>query len=127
MSTTDQIGMLRSLLTRKAFDRLKPDPIKTITQFSLRKKLAFIKMNKQDLHTKDAQLSGIELGKKESSSTLQQNVDAEGAKSSNSNANSKALNESDTQSKPPKEIGGPKGLEPTRYGDWEAKGRCYDF
>ena len=25
------------------------------------------------------------------------------------------------------EIGGPKGLEPTRYGDWEAKGRCYDF
>ena len=27
----------------------------------------------------------------------------------------------------PKEIGGPKGLEPTRYGDWEAKGRCIDF
>ena len=27
----------------------------------------------------------------------------------------------------PKEVGGPKGLEPTRYGDWEAKGRCYDF
>lgn len=26
-----------------------------------------------------------------------------------------------------KEIGGPKGLEPTRYGDWESKGRCYDF
>ena len=26
-----------------------------------------------------------------------------------------------------KEINGPKGLEPTRYGDWEAKGRCYDF
>ncbi len=26
-----------------------------------------------------------------------------------------------------KEIGGPRGLEPTRYGDWEAKGRCYDF
>lgn len=25
------------------------------------------------------------------------------------------------------ETGGPKGLEPTRYGDWEAKGRCYDF
>lgn len=22
---------------------------------------------------------------------------------------------------------GPKGLEPTRYGDWERKGRCYDF
>lgn len=26
-----------------------------------------------------------------------------------------------------KEVGGPKGLEPTRYGDWESKGRCYDF
>lgn len=25
------------------------------------------------------------------------------------------------------EHGGPKGLEPTRYGDWEANGRCYDF
>jgi hypothetical protein len=27
----------------------------------------------------------------------------------------------------PKEIGGPKGPEPTRYGDWEYKGRCTDF
>ncbi len=26
-----------------------------------------------------------------------------------------------------KEIGGPKGPEPTRYGDWEKKGRCIDF
>ncbi|KAH7299169.1 hypothetical protein KP509_25G075800 [Ceratopteris richardii] len=25
------------------------------------------------------------------------------------------------------EIGGPKGPEPTRYGDWEKGGRCYDF
>jgi hypothetical protein len=29
--------------------------------------------------------------------------------------------------KMPKEIGGPKGPEPTRYGDWEVKGRCSDF
>lgn len=27
----------------------------------------------------------------------------------------------------PAERGGPKGPEPTRYGDWEAKGRCTDF
>jgi hypothetical protein len=27
----------------------------------------------------------------------------------------------------PKEIGGPKGPEPTRYGDWEVGGRCTDF
>ena len=26
-----------------------------------------------------------------------------------------------------REIGGPKGLEPTRYGDWEKAGRCVDF
>lgn len=28
---------------------------------------------------------------------------------------------------PPEEFGGPKGLEPTRYGDWERKGRAIDF
>ncbi|XP_061600793.1 succinate dehydrogenase assembly factor 4, mitochondrial [Cololabis saira] len=26
-----------------------------------------------------------------------------------------------------KEQGGPRGPEPTRYGDWERKGRCVDF
>ncbi|MBB4265548.1 succinate dehydrogenase assembly factor 4 [Roseospira visakhapatnamensis] len=25
------------------------------------------------------------------------------------------------------EIGGPRGPEPTRYHDWEVKGRCSDF
>jgi len=25
------------------------------------------------------------------------------------------------------ETGGPKGPEPTRYGDWEKNGRCSDF
>lgn len=29
--------------------------------------------------------------------------------------------------KPPREIGGPTGPEPTRYGDWERNGRCTDF
>lgn len=28
---------------------------------------------------------------------------------------------------PPREINGPKGPEPTRYGDWEVGGRCSDF
>jgi hypothetical protein len=27
----------------------------------------------------------------------------------------------------PPEKGGPKGLEPTRYGDWERAGRAVDF
>jgi hypothetical protein len=29
--------------------------------------------------------------------------------------------------KAPREIGGPEGPEPTRYGDWERAGRCIDF
>jgi hypothetical protein len=31
------------------------------------------------------------------------------------------------RTQPPGEIGGPKGPEPTRYGDWERGGRCTDF
>jgi len=27
----------------------------------------------------------------------------------------------------PREYGGPKGKEPTRFGDWEKNGRCIDF
>ncbi len=27
----------------------------------------------------------------------------------------------------PVEVGGRKGPEPTRYGDWEKNGRCIDF
>jgi hypothetical protein len=27
----------------------------------------------------------------------------------------------------PEEVGGPPGPEPTRFGDWEKKGRCIDF
>ena len=38
---------------------------------------------------------------------------------------SKKLNQKISQQK--KEIGGPQGPEPTRYGDWEKKGICYDF
>ena len=33
----------------------------------------------------------------------------------------------DTFDQQPEEYGGPKGKEPTRYGDWEKKGRCIDF
>lgn len=32
-----------------------------------------------------------------------------------------------TQTQPPGEQGGPKGPEPTRYGDWERKGIASDF
>ncbi|MBV1833677.1 DUF1674 domain-containing protein [Novacetimonas pomaceti] len=43
----------------------------------------------------------------------------------------KALEEADKavlkQPAEPDERGGPKGPEPTRYGDWAVKGRCIDF
>ena len=39
------------------------------------------------------------------------------------------VSEKPAEEKPsrPREIGGPKGPEPTRYGDWEVGGRCIDF
>ncbi len=46
---------------------------------------------------------------------------------SNKDENVQKQAESTTIEIRPKEIGGPKGLEPTRYGDWEKKGRCIDF
>ncbi len=33
----------------------------------------------------------------------------------------------DLPSTKPTEHGGQQGLDPTRYGDWEKKGRCTDF
>jgi hypothetical protein len=35
--------------------------------------------------------------------------------------------ETPAKPEPPKEIGGRKGPDPTRYGDWEKDGRCVDF
>lgn len=35
--------------------------------------------------------------------------------------------QNDLPEKSPEEHGGQAGLEPTRYGDWEKKGRCTDF
>ena len=47
-----------------------------------------------------------------------------------SNHSEKALKQhavAETPSRKPVEVGGPKGPEPTRYGDWEKAGRCSDF
>jgi len=47
-----------------------------------------------------------------------------------SNDTEKLLNplaEAAKSPKKPVEFGGPKGPEPTRYGDWEKAGRCSDF
>lgn len=42
-------------------------------------------------------------------------------------AGEKARKKAEAEGKSEKEVGGPKGLEPTRYGDWEKAGRCFDF
>ena len=42
-------------------------------------------------------------------------------------AGKRAREKATAKGKPPKETGGPGGLEPTRYGDWEKAGRCIDF
>ncbi|RCK32899.1 DUF1674 domain-containing protein [Thalassospira profundimaris] len=42
----------------------------------------------------------------------------------NALAEAKAFKEAAAKAR---EIGGPKGPEPTRFGDWENKGRCIDF
>ena len=43
------------------------------------------------------------------------------------NKNIKQKKSKNLKSQKEKEIGGPGGPEPTRYGDWEKKGICYDF
>jgi hypothetical protein len=43
------------------------------------------------------------------------------------NDNEKPAKSKDNDSNKPEEIGGPKGPEPTRYGDWEKNGRVSDF
>ena len=48
------------------------------------------------------------------------------AKKALEEANSRHKEKSQKEAKP-KEVNGPKGPEPTRYGDWEKKGIVSDF
>jgi hypothetical protein len=43
------------------------------------------------------------------------------------NAEAEARRVGAKRSRPPKEVNGPAGPEPTRYGDWERKGIASDF
>lgn len=43
------------------------------------------------------------------------------------NAEAAARRAADHKKELPPELGGPKGPEPTRYGDWERKGIARDF
>jgi hypothetical protein len=39
----------------------------------------------------------------------------------------RARRKAETAARPPRELGGRDGPEPTRYGDWETKGIASDF
>jgi hypothetical protein len=43
------------------------------------------------------------------------------------NAEAEARRAAEDKKQLPPELGGPKGPEPTRYGDWERKGIASDF
>lgn len=45
----------------------------------------------------------------------------------NISANKAISTKKTSKNKKEEEFGGPKGLEPTRYGDWEVSGRTSDF
>ena len=62
----------------------------------------------------------MERDKKNTLATAAEKV---GRASQNSDNLSKKVVDGET----PTEVNGPKGPEPTRYGDWEQKGRCTDF
>lgn len=50
----------------------------------------------------------------------EENTEESGEESSNEHSETNQVQEK-------YEIGGRKGLEPTRFGDWEKNGRCIDF
>jgi len=52
---------------------------------------------------------------------------AEAAERASAEAAERRAKEAKTQVQLPPELGGPKGPEPTRYGDWEVKGIVSDF
>ena len=56
-----------------------------------------------------------------------QDTNSEKSKSTTTGADPDLAESADRPKAPPKEIGGPKGLEPNRYGDWEKGGRAIDF
>jgi hypothetical protein len=53
-------------------------------------------------------------------------ADADG-KHNEATANDSALPRRNRKPSPPLEVGGRRGPDPTRFGDWEIGGRCIDF
>ncbi|CAH8575486.1 unnamed protein product [Schistosoma bovis] len=63
------------------------------------------------------------------SSLLTGNLNTSDSQKSEGNISNTDMSESPSDYVHPEsgERGGPRGPEPTRYGDWERKGRCIDF
>lgn len=59
--------------------------------------------------------------------TQDQIVERLKAAAARANAEAEARRQAQMPVQLPPERGGPKGLEPTRYGDWEKKGIASDF
>jgi len=57
----------------------------------------------------------------------QEAPDASGHATANDSVRKSTATAVQAPPKQPVEIGGPPGPEPTRYGDWEKRGRCIDF
>jgi len=62
--------------------------------------------------------------KKNTMKTASQVAETPDTESSNTKEQSSQLSDATQQTV---EVGGRKGPEPTRYGDWEKNGRCIDF
>tara|TARA_A100001015_G_scaffold184470_1_gene205249 strand:- start:2726 stop:2926 length:201 start_codon:yes stop_codon:yes gene_type:complete len=58
---------------------------------------------------------------------LPSDINLSGAASDNSAGGKSPDKKKTVQADIPPETNGPKGPEPTRYGDWENGGRCTDF
>jgi hypothetical protein len=62
----------------------------------------------------------------ESRNTSVTPADTDG-KRNDTTANDNALPRRNRKPSQPVELGGRRGPDPTRYGDWEVAGRCIDF
>jgi len=72
-------------------------------------------------HTKDTP------GKDPAQDDCEPNPPSEKTEQTKGSAEETSLGPAGEHSQPTGEKGGPKGPEPTRYGDWERRGRCIDF
>ncbi|MDG1905161.1 MAG: DUF1674 domain-containing protein [Arenicella sp.] len=84
-------------------------------------------MNKHDSYTSESNHSAVDSDLETAPTSSKKNDVDQTTNPSEQSIDQKNAKLKTASTSQAKEIGGPKGLEPTRYGDWEAKGRCYDF